>query len=278
MNEKEGWLAERFEEHRPHLGRVAYRILGDYHAADDAVQEAWLRLSRSDANDIQNIGGWLTTVVARVCLDALRTRKAHPEETLELEAIATEHPEDDLLLADSLGVAVLIVLETLAPAERIAFVLHDMFDVPFEEIAPIVGRNAAATRQLASRARRRVRGADPASAVSRQREIVDAFLAASRAGDFATLVSLLAPDIVLRADNAAVQFGAPREMLGVDAVAKRFSGHALAARPALLAGVPGAVWAQGGSAKIAFAFTVKDGTIVAIDLLADADRLREVTW
>ncbi|MGN6185420.1 MAG: sigma-70 family RNA polymerase sigma factor [Thermoanaerobaculia bacterium] len=277
MNEQQ-WLAERFEEHRAHLGKVAYRMLGDYHAADDAVQEAWLRLSRSDASDIANLGGWLTTVVARVCLDALRSRNAHREESLDHDAIANADPEDELLIADSLGVAVLIVLETLTPAERVAFVLHDMFDVPFDDIAEIVGRNAAATRQLASRARRRVRGADVNGAVSRQREIVDAFLEASRAGDVAKLVSLLAPNVVVRADAMAVKFGATPEQRGVDAAVKTFAGRAQGAQPGLLAGMPGLVWPVAGKAKVAFAFTIENGTIIAIDLLANEDRLRDVTW
>ena len=226
------WLAERFEANRTHLRAVAYRMLGSLSEADDAVQEAWLRLSRSDTSGVENLGGWLTTVVARVCLDMLRSRKSRREEPLGAhvpEPIVSREdgidPEHEALLADSVGLALLVVLETLAPAERLAFVLHDMFAVPFDEIAPIVGRSPAAARQLASRARRRVQGAAtaPDADLTRQREVVDAFLAASRGGDFDALLAVLDPDVVLRADRAAVQAGASREVRGAAAVAEHAS-------------------------------------------------------
>src|SRR5437762_5996518 len=204
------WLAEQFEEHRPHLRRVAYRMLGTLDESEDAVQEAWLRLSRVDGTRIENLGGWLTTVVGRVCLDMLRSRSSRREAPLDTDALeASENPEQEAVLADSIGLAMLVVLETLNPAERVAFVLHDMFAMPFEEIAPIVGRSEVATRQLASRARRRVQGAEPAggTSVGSRREIVDAFLAASRGGDFTALLALLDPDVVLIADDATVRTG-----------------------------------------------------------------------
>src|SRR5262245_44253797 len=221
MNERD-LLAERFEEHRSHLEAVAYRMLGSASEADDAVQEAWIRLSRTDTGEVDNLGGWLTTVVARVCLDMLRSRTARREEPWDAHVperfASTERladPEYEAVLADSVGPALLVVLETLAPAERLAFVLHDMFGVPFDEIAAIVGRSPDAARQLASRARRRVQGADTASTdPDRQREVVDAFLAAARGGDFEALLALLDPDVVLRADAAAVTTGAPREIVG----------------------------------------------------------------
>jgi RNA polymerase sigma-70 factor (ECF subfamily) len=284
VNERD-WLAERFEENRTHLRAVAYRMLGSPSVADDAVQEAWLRLSRSDTSGVENLRGWLTTVVARVCLDMLRSRKARREEPLD-EDIDIDAPfvsredttdaEREVLLADSLGLALLTVLETLAPAERVAFVLHDMFDLPFDEIAPVVGRSPAAARQLASRARRRVQGAPAASDVdrSRQREVVDAFLAASRGGDLNALLAVLDPDVVLRADPAAVQAGASAEVRGAAAVADTFKGRAVAARPALIDGAAGAVWAPGGRPRVAFGFTITRGKIVAIDLVADPERLR----
>ena len=229
MDEHE-WLAERFEANRTHLRAVAYRMLGSLSEADDAVQEAWLRLSRSDTSGVENLGGWLTTVVARVCLDMLRSRKSRREEPLDAhvpEPIVSREdgidPEHEALLADSVGLALLVVLETLAPAERLAFVLHDMFAVPFDEIAPIVGRSPTAARQLASRARRRVQGAAtvPDADLTRQREVVDAFLAASRGGDFDALLAVLDPDVVLRADRAAVPAGASREVRGAAAVAEQ---------------------------------------------------------
>ena len=224
------WLAERFEANRGHLRAVAYRMLGALSEADDAVQEAWLRLSRSDTSGVANLGGWLTTVVARVCLDMLRARKSRREEPLGVhvpDPIVSRKdgigPEHEALLADSVGLALFVVLDTLAPAERLAFVLHDMFDVPFKEIAPIVGHSAAAARQLASRARRRVQGAAPVpdADLTRQREVVDAFLAAARGGDFDALLAVLDPDVVVRADRGAVPPGASRELRGARAVAEQ---------------------------------------------------------
>jgi RNA polymerase sigma-70 factor (ECF subfamily) len=276
------WLAERFETHRPRLRAVAYRMLGSASEADDAVQEAWLRLSRADAGEIANLGGWLTTVVARVCLNLLQSRRSRREEPLDAhlpEETATGQdgpdPEQQALLADSVGLALLVVLDTLAPAERLAFVLHDMFDVPFEEIAPIVGRSPAAARQLASRARRRVRGAEavPDADLARQRTVVDAFLAAARGGDFQALLAVLDPDVVLRSDQAAVQVGASGELHGAAAVADTFAGRARAARPALIDGAAGLVWAPGGVPRVVFGFTIADGRIVAIDVVADPERL-----
>jgi RNA polymerase sigma factor (sigma-70 family) len=285
------WLAKRFEENRAHLRAVAYRMLGSWSEADDAVQEVWLRLSRSDAGEVDNLGGWLTTVVARLCLDMLRSRRSRREELLQGQAPepigngkAEGDPEDELTVASSIGPALLVVLETLAPAERVAFVLHDMFDVPFEEIAPIVGRSPAAARQLASRARRRVRGAPvPGSDVARQREVVDAFLAASRDGDFDALVAVLAPDVVLRADEVAVRTAAARrwggapglssEIRGARAVAETFKGRARGASPALIDGDAGAVWAVGGRPRTAFVFRVELGRITEIELVMDPARL-----
>jgi RNA polymerase sigma factor (sigma-70 family) len=281
-------LAEQFEEKRPHLRKVAYRMLGSQTDADDAVQETWLKVSRSGTDGVENLGGWLTTIVARVCLDMLRSRKSRREESLDAHEPGPiaggdtgAGPEQDVLLADSVGLALLIVLEALAPAERVAFVLHDMFDLPFEDIAPIVGRSPEATRQLASRARRRVQGTGtaPDADVARKRRIVDAFLAASRSGDFNALLAVLDPDVVLRADRAAVEAGAanpgaPRlaaEVRGAAAVATTFSGRAKGARLALVDGMPGAVWAPGGTPRVAFAFTIESGTIVGIEVVADPE-------
>ncbi len=278
-------LAERFEANRTHLRAVAYRMLGSIDEADDAVQEAWLRLSRSGTSGVENLGGWLTTVVARVCLDILRSRKSRREEPLAThlpDPIASREggsdPEHEALLADSIGLALLVVLEKLTPAERLAFVLHDMFAVPFDEIAPIVGRSPAAARQLASRARRRVQGAAPVpdADLTRRREVVDAFLAASRGGDFNALVALLDPDVVLRADRAAVRAGASSEVRGAAAVAGAFSGRARFAQPALVNGAVGAVWAPGGRPRVVFGFTITRGKIVEIELLADPERLRQL--
>jgi RNA polymerase sigma factor (sigma-70 family) len=280
-------LAERFEAHRSHLRAVAYRMLGSLSEADDAVQEAWLRLSRSDISDVENLGGWLTAVVARVCLDMLRSRKSRREEALDthlpdsIDGIDPGvDPEQATLLADSIGPALLVVLEALAPAERLAFVLHDMFAVPFEEIAPIVGRSPAAARQLASRARRRVQGTAtaPDADLTRKREVVEAFLAASRNGNFDALLALLDPDVVLRADSAVVRMGASSEVFGAPAVATTFSGRAQAAQLALVNGAPGAVWAQGGQPRVVFSFTITDGKIVGIDLLADPEFLGQLDW
>jgi RNA polymerase sigma-70 factor (ECF subfamily) len=272
------WLAQQFEANRNHLRAVAYRMLGSNGDADDAVQEAWIRLLRAGADDVENLGGWLTTVVARVCLDMLRSRRSRPEEPVGAqlpEPAGEDEPEREALLADSVGPALLVVLETLAPAERLAFVLHDMFAVPFDEIAAIVGKSPAAARQLASRARRRVQGADATSGAdrARQREVVDAFLAASRGGDFAALVALLDPDVVVRADAAAVRMGATAEVRGAAGAAETFSGRARGARLALVDGLAGAVWAQGGRPRVVFDFTVVGGRIVAIELLAEPDLL-----
>jgi RNA polymerase sigma factor (sigma-70 family) len=279
------WLAERFEAHRAHLRAVAYRMLGSASEAEDAVQEAWFRLDRSDTSDIQNLGGWLTTVVARVSLDMLRSRRSRREEPVGAampDSIVTRadgpDPEQEALMADSVGLALLVVLDTLAPAERLAFVLHDMFAVPFDEIAPIVGRSPAAAKMLASRARRRVQDSAtvPATKPTRQREVVDAFLAASRGGDFEALLALLDPDVVLRADPTAVLTGAPGEVHGAREVAGMFAGRAQHARPATIDGVAGAVWAPGGRPRVVFGFTVADGKIVAIDILADPERLGQL--
>ncbi|HEX8732015.1 MAG TPA: sigma-70 family RNA polymerase sigma factor [Ktedonobacterales bacterium] len=289
MNEQD-WLAERFEAYRPHLRAVAYRMLGALSEADDAIQETWLRLSHSDASAIANLGGWLTTVIARVCLDLLRSREARREEPLTGEDAAPEplaslanhthatDPEQEALLADSVGLALLVILDTLSPAERIAFVLHDIFDVSFEEIAPIVGRSPAAARQLASRARRRARGAEavPDADLASPRAVVDAFLAASRAGEFDALLRLLDPEAVCHADAAAVLTGAPREAAGARAVAGIFSGRARVARLALVNGAPGAVWAPGGQPRVVFAFTVAHGRVTSIEMLADPARLAQL--
>ncbi len=284
MGEHE-WLVERFEENRGHLRAVAYRMLGSLSEADDAVQEGWLRLSRSDTSGVENLRGWLTTVVARVCLDMLRSRKVRREEPLDAHApdpiVSGEDgtdPEHEALLADSVGLALLVVLDTLTPAERVAFVLHDMFDLPFDEIAPIVGRSPAAARQLASRARRRVQGAVAVSNAdrTRQREIVDAFLAAARGGNFDALLAVLDPDVVLRADRAAVQMGASAEVHGAPAVAETFSKRARFAQPALVNGAVGLVWAPGGRPRVVFGFTITRGKIVEIELVADPERLRQL--
>jgi RNA polymerase sigma-70 factor (ECF subfamily) len=279
------WMAERFEEHRTHLRAVAYRMLGSPTEADDAVQESWIRLSRTGASGVENLGGWLTTVTARVCLDMLRSRRSRredpvgakvPEPTVGRPEAAG--PEQEVLLADSVGLALLVVLETLAPAERVAFVLHDMFDLPFDQIGPIVGRSPAAARQLASRARRRVQGAatDPDADLARQQEVVDAFLAASRGGDFGALVAVLDPEVVLRADAAAVRAGASGEVHGAAEVAGTFSGRARAVRPALVNGACGAVWLQRGQPRMVFGFTISGGKIAAIDMLAEPERIRQL--
>jgi RNA polymerase sigma-70 factor (ECF subfamily) len=279
------WLAERFETHRTHLRAVAYRMLGSVSEADDAVQDSWLRLSGSDPSDIENLGGWLTTVVARVCLDMLRARTSRREEPLGSHLLDPDashadgvDPEQEALLADAVGIALLVVLDTLAPAERLAFVLHDMFAVPFDEIAPIVGRSSNAAKQLASRARRRVQQAttSPATDLTRQRDVVGAFLAASREGNFDGLLAMLDPDVVLRADDAAVRMGASAEVRGAGGVAGTFSGRARAAQRALVDGAAGAVWAPGGKPRVVFGFTIEGEKIVAIDMLADATRLSEL--
>jgi RNA polymerase sigma factor (sigma-70 family) len=280
------WLAERFEANRTRLRAVAYRMLGSLSEADDALQESWLHLSRADTRRVANLGGWLTTVVARVCLDMLRSRKSRREEPLGAhvpEPIVSRadgvDPEHEALLGDSVGLALLVVLETLAPAERVAFVLHDMFGVPFDEIAAIVGRSPPAARQLASRARRRVQGAASGPDdvdLMRQRAVVDAFLAASREGNFEALLAVLDPDVVLRADRGAVRTGASSEVRGAAAVADTFSGRARAAQPALVNGRVGLVWALHGRPRVVFDFTITRGKIVAIDLVADPERLRQL--
>jgi RNA polymerase sigma factor (sigma-70 family) len=289
------WLAQRFEEHRTHLRAVAYRMLGSISEADDAVQEAWLRLSRSETSGIQNLGGWLTTVVGRVCLDMLRSRSSRREEPLGeppgarlpdpiISNADGIDPEQEVLVADSVGLALLVVLETLTPAERLAFVLHDMFAVPFDEIAPIVGRSPTATRQLASRARRRVRGAatSPDADRTRQREVIDAFLAAARDGDFDTLLAVLDPDVVLRSDGGVVRAGLSRVVSGAAAVSEQaltFSQFARSARtrPALVNGAAGVVsWSPDGRLFSVMGCTVRHGKIVEIDILADPERLSQL--
>jgi RNA polymerase sigma factor (sigma-70 family) len=285
---EQGYLAEQFEAHRTHLRSVAYRMLGSPSEADDAVQETWLRLSRADTDDVENLGGWLTTVTARVCLNMLRSRRTHRLEPLEphvpdpvVTRLDATSPEQEAVLADSVGLAMLVVLEMLAPAERLAFVLHDMFAVPFEEIAPIVGRTPTAARQLASRARRRVQGAPavPDADITRQREVVDAFFAAARQGDFEALVAVLDPDVVLRTDGGRAVPAATAVVRGAREVAARalmFSGLHPFARPALVNGLPGVVVAPDGRPVSVMAFTVVNGRIVAIDALADPDRLSEL--
>ena len=287
MDERE-WLADRFEEHRTRLRAVAYRMLGSMSEADDAVQDAWLRISRADSSGVENLSAWLTTVVARVCLNTLRSREHRREEPLDVRVpepiISPESgvdPEHAAVLADSVGLALLVVLETLAPAERLAFVLHDMFAVPFEEIGPMVDRTPVAARQLASRARRRVRGQAPAPDpdIARQRAVVDAFFAASRHGDFDALVAVLDPDVVLRSDGGQARPRMTFVLRGAQVVA----GQAIASsrlspfvRRALVNGAAGVVVAPHGRAQFVMAFTVAQGKIVAIDVLADPDRLRQL--
>jgi RNA polymerase sigma factor (sigma-70 family) len=289
MNDDE-FLAERFEEHRPHLRAVAYRMLGSLSEADDAVQEAWLRLGRSDPEAIENLGGWLTTVVARVSLNVLRARRSRGEEPLDADVHVPEpivsradgvDPEYQALLADSVGLALLVVLETLDPAERLAFVLHDMFAVPFDEIAPMVGRTPTAARKLASRARRRVQGEAtvPDADLRRQREVVDAFFAAARGGDFEALVAVLDPDVVLRADGGKLRPSDTTVVRGAEQVARRammFAGLSPYVRPALINGAVGVVVAPHGKPFSVMGFTVAGGRVVAIDALSDPERLREL--
>jgi RNA polymerase sigma factor (sigma-70 family) len=277
LDEKE-FLAEKFEANRAHLRAVAYRMLGSTSEVDDAVQETWLRLSRSDTSSVENLGGWLTTVVARVCLDMLRSRKSRREEPMGAhvpEPAADDQHAHDTDMADSVGAALLVVLETLAPAERLAFVLHDMFAVPFEEIAPIVGRTPAAARQLASRARRRVQGTPPASDAdfSRQKKIVDAFLKASRDGDFEGLLAVLDPDVVFRADQAAQRLGSLGEIRGAAAVAETFRGRAQAAKPALVDGALALAVIFGGQLRIVLRLTISGERISAVEAVADAERI-----
>lgn len=276
------WLAERFEEQRPRLRAVAYRMLGSASEAEDAVQDTWLRLSGADTSAVENLAAWLTTVVARVCLNVLRSREHRREEPLDAPDVgidAGSDPEHEAMLADSVGLALLVVLDTLAPAERLAFVLHDMFAVPFEDIAPLIEKTPAAARQLASRARRRVQGQSPAPDTdgSRQRDVVNAFLAASRGGDFEALVALLDPDVVLRADKAAGPTPSPLFIRGALAVARGAGAAAERARVselALVNGVAGLVMANEGRLSIVLSFTVADGRITEIDVIADPDRLQ----
>jgi RNA polymerase sigma-70 factor (ECF subfamily) len=283
--EEHKWLAEQFEANRGHLQAVAYRMLGSLSEADDAVQESWLRLSRSDTSGVENLGGWLTTVVARICLDMLRSRTSRREESLEAampESIESREegidPEQEMLLADSVGLALLVVLDTLPPAERLAFVLHDIFAVPFDEIAPIVERSETAARQLASRARRRVRGAETAKPADfeRQRTVVDAFLAASRTGNFEALLSVLDPEVVFRMDAATSPKGVAREIRNAPAVARQFSGRAQGARRALVNGAVAAIVAPLGRLFLVINFTIRNDKIVEIEAVADPARLRQL--
>jgi RNA polymerase sigma factor (sigma-70 family) len=278
------WLAGRFEADRARLQAVAYRMLGSASAADDAVQEAWLRLSRADTTEVENLSGWLTTVVARVCLDLLRSGKSRREVPLTREAELvpdSTDPEREAVLAESVGSALLVVLQRLAPAERVAFVLHDLFGVSFEEIAGIVGRSPVAARQLASRGRRRLQGVaegDQVADLARHQAIVEAFLRAARGGDFQALLSVLDPDVSLRGDEAAVRMGArfwrgEAQIQGARAVAEQFAGAAQTAQLALIDGVPGAVWAHNGRPRVVFGFTIEDGRIIGIELAADPERL-----
>jgi RNA polymerase sigma-70 factor (ECF subfamily) len=276
-------LTEQFEANRGHLRAVAYRMLGSGAEADDAVQEAWLRLNRTDTSDVENLSGWLTTVVARVSLDMLRSRRSRREDAMDVLSELAErggegNPEQDAVMADAVGPALLVVLDTLAPAERLAFVLHDLFGVPFDEIAIILGRSPDAARQLASRARRRVRGVSPDDEpdIDRQRDVVSAFLRASRGGDFEALLTVLDPDVVVRADETSIAMGAEAEVRGATAVLKTFLGRAAGAQPAVIDGVPGAVWAPGGRIRAALSFTVRDGKVTAIDLVADRERLDQL--
>ena len=278
------WLAEAFETHRPHLRAVAYRMLGSASEAEDAVQDVWLDLSRADTSVIENLGKWLTTVVARVCLDMLRSRMSRREEPYGLlppETLARRagevDPAQEALMADSLGLAFMVLLDALTPAERVALVLHDIFELPFDEIAQIVGRTPAAARQLASRARRRVRGSSVNEVNPRyQRQVVEAFLAASRRGDFEGLLAVLDPDVVFRADAVAERAGAFRENRGASAVAKAFAGRARGAELALVDGVPGLVWAPGGQPRGVFRFTIARRKIVAIDVIGDPEHVRRM--
>jgi RNA polymerase sigma factor (sigma-70 family) len=285
MTEQE-WLARQFEDHRPHLRAVAYRMLGSLSEADDAVQDAWLRVGRADTSEIENLRGWLTTIVARVSLNMLRTRGTRREAALDVhvpdpivDSAAGTDPEHEALLADSVGLALLVVLEALTPAERLAFVLHDMFAIPFDEIAPIVERSPEATRQLASRARRRVRGADPVpdADVAAQWEVVEAFLAAAREGNFEALVAVLDPDVVLRADGGAE--GLSQHLRGAETVAGQalmWSRVDLTMRRALVNGAAGMVSFRDGEPFAICAITIKNGRIAELDFLADPERLAQI--
>jgi RNA polymerase sigma factor (sigma-70 family) len=282
------FLARRFEQDRGHLGAVAFRMLGSRPEADDAVQEAWLRLSRADTSDVENLTGWLTRVVSRVCLDMLRSRSARREDPLELHlptqaerpasASAGGYPEHEAVHSDAVGLAMLVVLETLTPAERLAFVLHDMFAMPYDEIAPIVDKSPEATRQLASRARRRVQSADADERIdrTRQRAVVEAFLAASREGRFDALLELLDPDAVVHADAVAVASGAEAEARGADAVARTFAGRARHARVAYIDGFAGLVWTVDRRPRVVFCFSVEGDRVTRIELVMDPARISDL--
>jgi RNA polymerase sigma-70 factor (ECF subfamily) len=287
---EQDWLAKRFEENRSHLRAVAFRMLGSLSDADDAVQEAWLRLSRSNAGDIDNLSGWLTTVVARICLDILRTRSSRREEVLPDSTAGTTRsaghgidPEQEAVMAEAVGIAVLVILDRLAPAERLAFVLHDMFGLPFDEIAPIIGRSAIAIRQLASRARRRVQaaGSTANSDLKRQRRLTDAFLAALRGGDVEGVLAVLDPDVVVRFNEATTPSGVPREIHGAQnwakgAVAFSRSVGIHYVEPAIVDGAVGLVWAPHGKLQRAVRFTFAHNKIVQVDIIADPVRLRDL--
>jgi RNA polymerase sigma factor (sigma-70 family) len=287
MNDSE-WLAERFEEHRSRLRSVAYRMLGSLTEADDAVQDAWERVSRAGAHEVENLGGWLTTIVARVCLNKLRSRNIRREDSLEavlpdpiVSLEGPPDPEEEALLADSVGLALQVVLDTLSPPERLAFVLHDMFDLPFDEIGPMVGRTPQATRQLASRARRRIKGAETATPErdpARQRAVVDAFFAAGRAGDFDALVAVLHPDVVLRADFSPGHPSRSGVYRGAEAVTRqaRMANRAAEVHPALVNGSAGVVITLRGRPFAVMGFTVADGKVVEIDAIGDPERVRRV--
>jgi len=287
--DEDDWLAERFDAQRTRLRAIAYRMLGSLTEADDAVQDAWVRVSRAGASEVENLGGWLTTIVARVCLNMLRSRNVRREESLEVHlpdpVVSAEgqlRPEEEALLADSVGLALQVVLDALAPAERLAFVLHDMFELPFEEIAPMVGRSPAAARQLASRARRRVKGAEvpaPDPDITRQRAVVDAFFLAARSGDFDTLVALLHPDVVLRADFGPSRPAASTVVHGAAAVARQArqgANPAAQLHPALINGTAGVVITLGGRPQVLMGFTVAKGKVVEIDVIGDRERVRRV--
>lgn len=280
------WLTARFEESRPRLHALAYRMLGSHAEADDAVQETWLRLRRNDPTQIENVGGLLTTVVGRVCLDRLRARRARPEDPVDDLAAdgapdtdPTGDPVDEALLADSVGTALMVVLDRLGPAERVAFVLHDVFGVPFDDVAEILGRSPDASRQLASRARRRLQGSTPDGTpgrrldLVRQRDVVDAFLRAARGGDFDALMQLLDPEVVLVPDAAAIAMGSLREMRGAETVAAALSGGASNATLALVDGVAAFVWAPGGQIRGVVRFTLRDDRIASIDVTGDHERI-----
>lgn len=292
MMQNKDWLTIHFEQTRGHLKAVAYRMLGSTGEAEDAVQEAWVRLNRSESEKIDNLSGWLTTVVARVCLDILRRRKSRPEESLEqyddeVKDDHTQQPEQGFIIADSVGPALLMILDTLSPAERIAFVLHDLFDLPFEEIAPVIDKSETATRQLASRARRRVKGTSPAYQDSdRQQQMVTAFLAASREGNFDALIKLLHPDAILRADDTAIKVtranqakGAPQfkaQISGATHVADTMKGKAAGAQLALVDGLAGATWTANGKPVVVFCFSLSGDKISAIDIVMDPKTLRNI--